>query len=72
MTRTTMDRRRGTPDDSSPLPFVGNGGPRHISRSELRASFRAGWNVVSIQADRLETNFDSSGVPAWRARIERA
>jgi SAM-dependent methyltransferase len=50
----------------------GSGGPRRISRSELRASFRGGWNVVSIEADRLETTFDSSGVPAWLAKIERA
>jgi ubiquinone/menaquinone biosynthesis C-methylase UbiE len=48
-----------------------DGGPRHITQSELRASFRSGWNVVSIEADRLQTNFDSSGVPAWLARIER-
>lgn len=50
----------------------GNEGPRRISQSELRASFRLGWKVVSIEADRLETKFDSSGVPAWLAKIERA
>lgn len=50
----------------------GNEGPRRISRSELRASFRVGWRVVSIEADRLETNLHASGVPAWLARIERA
>jgi ubiquinone/menaquinone biosynthesis C-methylase UbiE len=50
----------------------GNEGPRRISQSELRASFRVGWNVVSIEVDGLETRFDSSGVPAWLARIERA
>jgi cyclopropane fatty-acyl-phospholipid synthase-like methyltransferase len=49
----------------------GSRGPRRISQSELRAAFRAGWNVVSIEADRLETTFDPSGVPAWLARIER-
>ena len=49
----------------------GNFGPRRVSQSELRASFRVGWNVVSIEADRLVTNFDSSGLPAWAARIER-
>jgi hypothetical protein len=42
-----------------------------VSQSELRASFRIGWKVVSIESERLETNFDSSGVPAWLARIER-
>jgi ubiquinone/menaquinone biosynthesis C-methylase UbiE len=50
----------------------GDAGPRHVSRSELRAAFRVGWKVVSIEADRLETRFDPSGLPAWRARIERA
>jgi ubiquinone/menaquinone biosynthesis C-methylase UbiE len=49
----------------------GDEGPRRISRSVLRASFRAGWNVVSIDADHIETSFDSR-VPAWLARIERA
>jgi cyclopropane fatty-acyl-phospholipid synthase-like methyltransferase len=49
----------------------GNEGPRRISEVELRASFRAGWKVVSIEPDRLVTNFDSSGVPAWLAKIER-
>jgi SAM-dependent methyltransferase len=50
----------------------GTGGPRHVSQSELRASFGVGWNVVSIEPERLQTNVDSSGVPAWRAKIERA
>jgi SAM-dependent methyltransferase len=48
-----------------------NEGPRRVSQSELRASFQGGWNVVSIEQDRLETTFDSSGLPAWMARIER-
>lgn len=50
----------------------GNGGPRHVSQAEVRESFHAGWTVVSIDADRLESRFDPSGVPAWVARIERA
>jgi SAM-dependent methyltransferase len=54
-------------NDTSP----GNGGPRRISQAELRASFQAGWRVVAIDADRLETNFDPGGLPAWVARIER-
>ena len=49
----------------------GDQGPRRISRSDLRASFGAGWKVVSIEADRVETNFDPSGLPAWLSRIER-
>jgi hypothetical protein len=43
-----------------------------IGESELRASFRAGWKVVSLEADRLETTFDPEGIPAWLAKIERA
>ena len=50
----------------------GDVGPRRIGRFELRTSFGAGRNVVSIDEDRLETNFDPGGLPAWRARIERA
>jgi ubiquinone/menaquinone biosynthesis C-methylase UbiE len=50
----------------------GTWGPRRIGQSELRASFRIGWKVVSIEGDRLATTFDSSGVPAWLARFERA
>ena len=50
----------------------GEGGPRRISRSELHASFRAGWDVVSIEAAGLVTTFDPAGVPAWLARVERA
>jgi SAM-dependent methyltransferase len=50
----------------------GDEGPRRVSRSELRAAFRAGWNVVSIEADRLETTLDSGAFPAWLATIERA
>jgi SAM-dependent methyltransferase len=50
----------------------GNGGPRHVSQAELRASFRVGWDVVSIETDRLESRFDPRGLPAWVARIERA
>jgi SAM-dependent methyltransferase len=49
----------------------GEGGPRRISRSELREAFRTGWDVTSIQADRLETTFAAEGVPAWLATVER-
>jgi SAM-dependent methyltransferase len=52
-----------TPDDA---------GPHTVSQAEIRSAYRTGWNVVSIVADRLVTNFDTDGVPAWLARIERA
>jgi SAM-dependent methyltransferase len=51
---------------------LGDEGPRRVSQSELRAAFRDGWNVVSIEADRLETTLDSGAFPAWLATIERA
>jgi SAM-dependent methyltransferase len=47
------------------------GGPRRISRAELHAAFGVGWNVLSIDAERLEATFDP-GLPAWVARIERS
>jgi SAM-dependent methyltransferase len=50
---------------------TGDQGPtRRVSRDELRAAFAGGWNVVSIDADRVETTF--GGLPAWRAKIARA
>jgi cyclopropane fatty-acyl-phospholipid synthase-like methyltransferase len=50
----------------------GDEGPRRVSQAELRASFRGGaWEVVSIEPDRVETNFALSGLPAWLAGIRR-
>jgi SAM-dependent methyltransferase len=49
----------------------GTGGPRRTSQAEIRAAFADGWHVVAIEPDRLETAFDESGHPAWRAKIER-
>jgi SAM-dependent methyltransferase len=50
----------------------GDEGPRRVSQAELRASFRVGWKVVAIEADRVAARFDLSGLPAWVATIERA
>jgi SAM-dependent methyltransferase len=47
----------------------GQGPSRRVSRAELPAAFGHGWNVVSIEPERLETTF--GGLPAWRAWIER-
>ena len=49
----------------------GDWGPRRVSQAELREAFRTGWRVVSIEADRFDTNLGSTGVAAWRAAIER-
>lgn len=51
-----------------------NGGPHPISEEELRAAFNsgAGWNIASIEPDRLQTNFHGEeGAPAWLATIKR-
>lgn len=49
----------------------GDGGPRHVSRAELRASFSDGWSVEAITSDRYETKSGGPGAPAWLARIRR-
>ncbi len=50
-------------------------GPHPVSHDELKAAFTtsAGWNIVSIAAERLRTRFhDANGAPAWLATIKRA
>jgi len=48
-------------------------GPHPISQEELKAAFNpsAGWNVVAIEPDRVQTNFHDHGAPAWLATIKR-
>jgi cyclopropane fatty-acyl-phospholipid synthase-like methyltransferase len=48
-------------------------GPHPISQEQLRAAFTnsAGWNVVAIQPDRVQTSFHENGAPAWLATIKR-
>lgn len=49
-------------------------GPHPISQEELRAAFSRsnGWDVVAIEADRVQTRFhDEHGAPAWFATIKR-
>ena len=50
---------------------AGEEGPRRVSRSELRAAFSAGWEVASIEADRLRATFAPDGLAAWLAEIQR-
>ena len=50
-------------------------GPRRVSQQELRAAFRNGWTVTSIEPGIFELNEAGIGVPeaqAWLATIERA
>jgi SAM-dependent methyltransferase len=48
-------------------------GPPPISQEELRAAFNpsGGWNVASIEPDRIQTRFHDNGAPAWFATIKR-
>ena len=48
-------------------------GPHPISQEVLRAAFtpESGWNVVAIEAERLQTRFHDNGAAAWLATIKR-
>jgi ubiquinone/menaquinone biosynthesis C-methylase UbiE len=48
-------------------------GPHPISQEALTAAFNpsTGWNVASIEPDRLHTRFHDDGAPAWFAMIKR-
>jgi cyclopropane fatty-acyl-phospholipid synthase-like methyltransferase len=49
-----------------------DGGPRRVTRAELRAAFdRAPFRVLSIEAAEMAANLDGGGRKAWLARIER-
>ncbi|MGD1053228.1 MAG: class I SAM-dependent methyltransferase [Candidatus Dormibacteria bacterium] len=50
----------------------GDWGPRRVAQDEIRACFRHGWRVDSIEASTIETlNLDGHGALAWRASISR-
>jgi ubiquinone/menaquinone biosynthesis C-methylase UbiE len=48
-------------------------GPHPVSQEELRAAFNpgTGWNVVTIESERVQTRFHDNGAPAWLATIKR-
>lgn len=48
-------------------------GPHPVREEELRAAFHpgSGWDLVTIEADRVLTRFHEHGAPAWLATIER-
>ncbi len=48
-------------------------GPHPISEKELRAAFNPsnGWNIASIEPDRVQTRFHDNGAPVWFATIKR-
>jgi SAM-dependent methyltransferase len=51
-----------------------NQGPHPVAQAELRQAFAAssGWQIVSIEADRVLTRFHGDvGAPAWLATVRR-
>jgi SAM-dependent methyltransferase len=48
-------------------------GPHPVGRHELSAAFdaRAGWSVVSLEHDRIETRDHEHDGPAWLATVRR-
>ena len=48
-------------------------GPHPVSEQELGAAFNpsAGWNIGTIERDRIQTRFHDNGAPAWFATIKR-
>jgi ubiquinone/menaquinone biosynthesis C-methylase UbiE len=48
-------------------------GPHPIRPEELRAAFNAGsgWDVATLEADRIQTRYHDIGAPAWFATIKR-
>jgi SAM-dependent methyltransferase len=48
-------------------------GPHPVGQDELRAAFDPGkgWNVVTVDPDRIDTRFHDGGAPAWLATIAR-
>jgi len=48
-------------------------GPHPIRQEKLRGVFKpsSGWNITSIEAERIETRMHLNGAPAWFATIKR-
>jgi SAM-dependent methyltransferase len=46
-------------------------GPRRVSQAEIRAEFRDGWRVESIDAAELFITLRPNPVPAWLASVVR-
>lgn len=47
--------------------------PHPVTRDELQEAFNpaAGWNLVSVESERIETRMHDDGAPAWLVRVER-
>jgi len=48
-------------------------GPHPVTQDDLRAAFHpgSGWEVVSIERERIHTRFHEQGAPGWLATIRR-
>jgi SAM-dependent methyltransferase len=48
-------------------------GPHPVGQKELRGAFDSstGWNVATVEPDRVHTRFHVNGAPAWFATINR-
>jgi SAM-dependent methyltransferase len=48
-------------------------GPHPVGEGEVRAAFapEAGWDVLSVKPELLDTRFHDDGAPAWLATIRR-
>jgi SAM-dependent methyltransferase len=49
----------------------GEGGPRRVTKDEIRLTFARGWRVASIEPARFEDNFGRGGARAWLAHLVR-
>ncbi|MFQ5918569.1 MAG: class I SAM-dependent methyltransferase [Thermoplasmata archaeon] len=47
------------------------GGPRRVTQEEIRATFREGWTVESIQPAKFESNIHPDGGLAWLSSVTR-
>ncbi|MHB8572600.1 MAG: class I SAM-dependent methyltransferase [Candidatus Dormibacteria bacterium] len=50
----------------------GDWGPRRVTQAEIRAAFRDGWTVESIEAAAFTTRMDEGPALAWLAKVVRA
>ena len=50
----------------------GDWGPRRVTQDEIRASFKDGWTVDSIQPGKFDMVTDNDGALMWLATITRA
>jgi cyclopropane fatty-acyl-phospholipid synthase-like methyltransferase len=50
----------------------GDWGPRRVTQDEIKASFRDGWQVDSVETSKIDINIDPNGALAWRVSISRS